>query len=118
MLILGSLLVPDPSGTGTHTQLHLPPCAFLMVFGKPCPSCGMTTAFALALHGRPLDALVVQPAGVAVLAACFATWLYLPIAWRSRRPFEHLFEHKAFVPMVVSLIVLIMAVWAWRLLAG
>jgi hypothetical protein len=35
----------------THTQLGLPPCRFVTLFGKPCPSCGMTTSFSLLMHG-------------------------------------------------------------------
>src|SRR5437879_1484985 len=31
----------------THRQLGLPECAFKVMTGKPCPSCGMTTSFAL-----------------------------------------------------------------------
>ncbi len=111
-------LHPDPSGLGTHTQLHLPPCGLWAVFRRPCPSCGMTTAFALLLHGRPLTALRVQPAGVGVFAASLALWLYLPVGWLRRRPFEHLFALRAFLPTVVGLILLILGVWAWRLAAG
>ena len=35
----------------THTQLGLPPCNFVTLTGKPCPSCGMTTSFALLVRG-------------------------------------------------------------------
>lgn len=38
-------LTPDPAGHGTHTQLGLPPCGFLVVTGYPCPGCGLTTCF-------------------------------------------------------------------------
>ncbi|MEW6758986.1 MAG: DUF2752 domain-containing protein [Acidobacteriota bacterium] len=116
VLALAAWLPPDPSGVGTHTGLHLPPCTFYAVFHKPCPSCGMTTAFSLLLHGRPLEALRAQPAGVAVFAAGLWAWLYLPLAWRRRRPLEHIFDTRAFVPVVLSLIVLILAVWGWRML--
>ena len=44
---------PDRSGFGTHTQLHLPPCGFYLVFGKPCPSCGMTTSFSVTVTTVP-----------------------------------------------------------------
>ncbi|MGC8762139.1 MAG: DUF2752 domain-containing protein [Acidobacteriota bacterium] len=117
VLALARWLTPDPSGVGTHTALHLPPCTFYTVFHKPCPSCGMTTAFAWLLHGHPLKALATQPAGVAVFAAALAYWLYLPLAWRRRRPFDHLFDLKPTLPVLLALIVLILAVWAFRMLA-
>jgi hypothetical protein len=35
----------------THRQLGLPPCTFKAVTGYPCPSCGMSSSFALAVRG-------------------------------------------------------------------
>ena len=49
-------LAPRPAGFGTHRALGLPPCGFLAQTGYPCPSCGMTTAFAAMAHGHPVDA--------------------------------------------------------------
>ena len=37
MVAVGLYLKPDPAGCGTHTQLHLPPCAFKAFSGLPCP---------------------------------------------------------------------------------
>ena len=44
---------PDgaPRSMATHTQLGLPQCNFVVMTGKPCPSCGMTTSFALLVRG-------------------------------------------------------------------
>src|SRR5690606_7505328 len=52
VLLLARALVPSPSGFGTHTQLGLPPCAFRAIFDLPCPTCGMTTAFAHMARGE------------------------------------------------------------------
>jgi hypothetical protein len=42
------LLRPNPEGYGTHKSLGLPSCLTAKVLGlKRCPSCGLTTAFAL-----------------------------------------------------------------------
>jgi hypothetical protein len=67
LLIVASRLTPDPALTGTHTQLGLQPCGLLVASGFPCPTCGMTTAFAAAAGARPLTALAAQPMG-AVMA--------------------------------------------------
>lgn len=76
VLGLAAWLDPSPIGHGTHTQLGLPPCSWAMWLGRPCPTCGMTTAFALAGEGRWLDSLVTQPAGMALcLGASVAFWV-------------------------------------------
>lgn len=67
LALAGFKLSPDPTGVGTHQQLGLPPCGFIaMSGGYPCPSCGYTTTFTLAAHGRPLDAIANQPFGFVV----------------------------------------------------
>ncbi len=63
-LALGLALEPSPAGTGTHSVLGLPPCGMLAATGHPCPTCGVTTSFVLATHGRFYDALVNQPFGL------------------------------------------------------
>lgn len=70
-LVVASRLSPDPAGHGTHRQLGLPECGWVVAYGKPCPTCGMTTAFTHAASGRLDRAAVAQPAGtvLAVLAA-------------------------------------------------
>ncbi len=72
-------LVPSPAGVGTHSQLRMPPCAFHQVTGLPCPSCGMTTAFACMARLDVLHALDAQPFGAALfllVAASGAASLY------------------------------------------
>src|SRR6516162_9941646 len=41
----------SPRTMATHTQLGIPPCNFVVLTGKPCPACGMTTSFALLVRG-------------------------------------------------------------------
>jgi hypothetical protein len=116
VFLLAAWLHPDPAGLGTHTQLHLPPCGFYEVFHKPCPSCGMTTAFAWMIHGHPLRAVRAQPAGAAVFVAAAFLLLYLPWAWAKRRPPLAIFDTPAFLPVVLALIAIILVVWAVRML--
>lgn len=65
-LAIGAGLTPSPLGHGTHEALGLPKCGFLMAFGRPCVTCGMTTAVTQAVHGDLLSAFRTQPAGALV----------------------------------------------------
>ncbi len=74
-LVLAARLVPAEEGHGTHMQLGLQPCSWLARGYGPCPTCGMTTAFALAAHGRIGQAFVTQPAGALLaLLVAMAVW--------------------------------------------
>lgn len=85
LLAVARYLRPAPGGIGTHEALGLPPCGFYFAFGIPCPSCGMTTAFSLFAHGRPLAALRAQPAGCALaLLAALAVGFGLRMAWSGK----------------------------------
>jgi hypothetical protein len=78
-----------PNGTyqGTHQQLGLPPCGFVVVTGLPCPSCGMTTAFAYTIRGQVLHALHAQIAGFLLAACTLAAGVFAAIAVvTGRRP--------------------------------
>jgi hypothetical protein len=71
-LALALALRPNPAGQGTHTQLGIPPCGIYAATGIPCPSCGMTTAFAHAVRGQLFSALHVQPMGAVLALGCAA----------------------------------------------
>lgn len=62
-------LVPARDHMGTHRQLGLLPCGFVTMTGYPCPTCGMTTAFAYAVRGQFIDSTRSQPAGFALALA-------------------------------------------------
>lgn len=92
LLVVSRTLSPDPSGIGTHKQLGLPPCGYKIVFGVPCPSCGMTTSWALATRGKFISsarsnlggfllALMAFPAAIWLLVAGYqGRWAY----WQPR----------------------------------
>ena len=65
-----------PFTNATHTQLGLEPCNMIKLTGKPCPACGMTTSFALLIHGDPVASLRANWVGT--LIAIF--WMAL-IPW-------------------------------------
>ena len=80
-LVIATFLTPSSAGHGTHVQLGMPPCGWAMYFGKPCATCGMTTAFAHAVrldlvasaHTQPFGLFLAILAGVVFWAAVHAT---------------------------------------------
>ena len=76
LLATAAMLEPDPAGRGTHTQLGMGGCRWLSERGYDCPTCGMTTAFALSADGRLTTAFAIQPAGaIAALLTAMVTWI-------------------------------------------
>jgi len=71
VLVAAAAIEPDSRGYGTHTQLGLPPCGFLLLTGSPCPGCGLTTAFAYGIRGHWALAASANPLGLALfLVVC------------------------------------------------
>ena len=62
---------------GTHRQLGLPSCQFLVMSGLPCPSCGMTTSFALLMHGDLAGSWRANGVGTLMALYCAAA---IPLA--------------------------------------
>ena len=75
VLIVAAGLRADPRGMGTHKQLGLPTCGWVAAAGVPCPTCGMTTAFAAVATGHPVVGVVAQPMGALLaLAGAAGFW--------------------------------------------
>lgn len=75
LLVVAWLLPPASRGFGTHQALGLPACSWPARFGVPCPSCGMTTAFALASKGRIVESFTTQPMGCVLAIAAGMTFV-------------------------------------------
>lgn len=76
VLVVAARLAPSADGHGTHEQLGMPRCSWVVAFDKPCPTCGMTTAFAHAAEGDLLASAHVQPAGMLLaVGAAGAFWV-------------------------------------------
>ena len=86
ILVLAFRLTPAAAGHGTHTQLGFHQCPWVGVFGKPCMTCGMTTAFSHAAHGDLVGAFRVQPFGALLaLASAVGFWLGMHALWTGSR---------------------------------
>ncbi len=81
ILLVAVWLKPAEAGHGTHEQLGLHPCVWASTIGQPCPTCGMTTSFALAARADFFGSFQTQPLGF-MLALCVASafWIGLHIS--------------------------------------
>ena len=75
-----------PRTMATHTQLGMPPCNFVLMTGKPCPSCGMTTSFALLVRGDVRASLRANWAGTLIAVLWAALHGLGDRQWHSRKP--------------------------------
>lgn len=101
---------------GTHQQLGLPPCGFMRVTGRPCPSCGMTTSFSLMLHADPINAARANWVGVllVVYGMVMVPWA-IHAAWRGRYLWVRSLESVMLWTVIVFL-VLVLSRWVVVLL--
>jgi hypothetical protein len=82
LLTAAAVAKPDPRGLGTHQHFGFPPCTFRVLFGRPCPACGMTTSWTHLVRGQPLSALECNVGGalLGMLAIVAVPWLLLSAA--------------------------------------
>jgi len=116
LFVVAAILKPSPCEIGTHQELGLPPCSFLVLFGVPCPTCGMTTAWACLMHGDLSGAFRANIGGVllAVLAMVAVAWLMTSAVrgrWLGWKPNG---KAVAYVSTVIVAITLVQ--WGFRLL--
>lgn len=115
VIFLGMWLTPSPSGVGTHEELGLPPCGFLTLTGYPCPSCGLTTVFALLLHGRIFDALRVQPFGVVLFICLFLAAGLSVTALILKIPFSEVISSRHAERFQLFLLVVMILSWIYKI---
>jgi hypothetical protein len=117
VLGLAAWLEPSPTGLGTHSQLNLPPCGWIVTMDLPCPTCGMSTAFAHAADGHLLQALHAQPLGgllaIAIAMALFVGLYVAATGSRLGRLFTRLWGRRA--PWFLGL--MIIGAWVYKILS-
>lgn len=118
VLTVAVLLVPDESGMGTHRQFGGGPCGMLVMTGLPCPTCGMTTAFAHFVRGQFLRSFAVQPAGFVLAGGTVGLGVVAGVALiRGRWPNPAgwiLTPHRLFL----ALLGLLLGAWAFKIALG
>lgn len=118
ILGLSASLQPNPNGYGTHTQFGLGPCGFMLQTGYPCPTCGMTTAYADLVHGHALRSVLDQPMGfVLALATAIVGVIALAAAFSGRTVWVNWYRVNP-VRVVWAFVVLFVASWGFKILFG
>jgi hypothetical protein len=114
VIITAALLAPSAEGHGTHTQLGLPPCGFLVYTGYPCPGCGLTTAFAHMVRFEVVGAFYSNPFGIP-LFLCTAAMIPLGVLGIVRRmPVVDTLDRLHAEKIAIVLSVLSIGVWLTR----
>ena len=104
---------PDARGIGSHEQLGLAACGFYERTGYPCPTCGMTTAFAHVARGRVIEAFITQPAGAVGAVGCLAGAVGgMYVALGGRRLFRWWQVVKVQTVVMAAVAVLVLG-WVW-----
>lgn len=86
VLTAAAWLSPRSEGHGTHEQLGLPACGWLVATGRPCATCGMTTSFASLAKGDVSGSLAAQPFGTFLaLGTAAVFWIALHTALTGSR---------------------------------
>jgi hypothetical protein len=96
----------------THRQLGLPPCTFKTVTGIPCPSCGMTTSFALLMHGDVWNSLKANAVGTLLALFCLALIPWNLACAYCGRPFFIVSLERALTRIILVFLVLMLTRWA------
>lgn len=118
VLLLAISLEPASDGLGTHEQLGLAPCTFHALTGKPCPGCGLTTAFTHMAHGQVVDAVIVQPFGAVLFVLTALGAIGLAVTGVLGRSWN-LVLYRINVPVwLYGLIVLWLAAWLFKMAWG
>jgi Protein of unknown function (DUF2752) len=118
LLAVARGLEPDPKGYGTHTRLGLPPCHFAAVTGTPCPSCGMTTAYAWFVRGRLGRSLASNPAGTFLAAASLVVVPWLLVCATLARTPGFRSPEQPLMGLVVAVVALSVVSWTVRRILG
>ncbi len=118
-LILGvaAWLSPSTDGIGTHRQLGLPQCGWIVAADLPCPTCGMTTAFSYTVRGKLISAFTTQPFGMFLaIGVMFMGLLAFTIAITGRP--ESAFLYKWMTTNTLFIIVGVAAfAWVYKICA-
>lgn len=112
---LAGYLKPNPQGFGTHQSLGLPPCSVKMMFGIPCPSCGMTTSFAHFVRGQIPSSLRANAAGTLLACVSLVVMFWCFVTAKTGRYLWFRDPATVFAYGLSIVAVITLMYWGWRL---
>jgi hypothetical protein len=97
----------------THTQMGLPPCSFKTMSGLPCPSCGMTTSFALLFRWPPdvWNSLRANAVGTLLASFCIGAALWGLASVVRNRPVWIVSIERALIRTISIFLILLLTRW-------
>lgn len=104
---------PDARGHGTHEQLGMAPCGWAEELGRPCPTCGVTTAATHVVHLQPVEAVRVQPFGAALALLGLLLAVLALHSLLTGRSFAARIRSGPYGYVVVGLLLLFLASWGY-----
>ncbi|MBK9120234.1 MAG: DUF2752 domain-containing protein [Phycisphaerales bacterium] len=112
-------LQPDARGYGTHEQLGAARCGSFKLTGYPCPTCGMTTAYAYTVRGQLIAAFWAQPAGLlmalgTIMLALTSAGAILRGRWPEPRWLWYFTPYR----LLLAFLVFFVAGWAFKIIVG
>ena len=111
LLSIAFWLTPSSSGLGTHHDLGLPQCGWILAANVPCPTCGMTTAYAYTVRGKFISAFLAQPLGLALALATVIIGVFSIITACTGRSFA-LFYYR-FLTLKYFILTCVLALLSW-----
>jgi len=111
LLSVAFVLRPSAEGIGTHQQLGLPQCGWILAADIPCPTCGMTTAWSHTVRGEFIAAFMTQPLGMLLALAAFFVFIGGCVTACTGYSFQPLLYR--FPPSRIFLLLIVLAVAAW-----
>lgn len=115
VIVTAAFLTPDPAGHGTHQQLGLPPCGFLVITGYPCPGCGLTTCFTHMVRLQIPEAVHANAFGVPLFLVSFFTIPVALVGFVRALPVLPTLERFQFEKVAMLLAASSMTVWFVRI---
>ncbi|MFH1549427.1 MAG: DUF2752 domain-containing protein [Planctomycetota bacterium] len=115
-IVVAACLTPAPNGYGTHTRLHLPPCAFRETTGLPCPSCGLTTSMAYMARFQFGRAFFANPFGCVGFPVVVFIGILGAFSLVSGASFSRIMERFFGLKVLYGLALLLILSWGFTLL--